>query len=975
MKTQPTLIALALSLWSTGALASTVPISWVPGQTSVENGDVVIYKNACYTAQNNPGKWETPSASSTWFWSATTCDEAPGPTPDPDPDPDPDPEAGDVIPWVAGKTQVKNGDIVGLNNQCFVAKNNPGPWETPKAHSWFWAEVSCPTGPVDPVICPDGSTAPSLEECPNEPVICEDGSTAPSLEECPNEPVVCEDGSTAPSLEECPNEPVICEDGSTAPSLEECPVPPVTCPDGSTAPSLDACASEVSYFVSPDGKDSNNGTQVAPFASLKKALSLAKAGDVIELGEGRYRTAQVIDKANGSADAPIVIQGNNAIFDGTVVIDTPWIVHQGNIYKTTVRSPVWQLFIDDEMVMSARWPNAQLHDGSLWNMKKTWRHQAPESRFGTMIDERPYENIVVSNSGNQYEPLPEGINVQSLADSGIDATGAIAIMNIGSWLNWAQVVESHTPGSDTFTYSKDFSGSGTAMKNAADNMLGKGNFWETKNTKYEEGHYYLEGKLELLDSENEWFFDKQTRTVYLWAPEGKDPNHLTVRGKTQTYGLTVRNASHVLIKDVDFFGTAFTVISSQGITFEDIDAQYYAYSQRMLGDLTRPQTIKFINNSKTLKTTGNTIKDSYLAYTDGPAFEMIKEVGDTVDNNLIHDIDYSNLGTGGEGALNMASQSHDISFTNNTFHTAGNSEGVRVGAASKVIGNHVFNTSLLQHDGAAINVGVEQQAGTEIAYNWVHDTPKAGIRFDGVEGASKVGRDGVVHHNVVWNTQFSIIKGDHQATFNNLMFDNDVTDLVIFNKEDAGGLNFNSETLNNLVGSLQGRKSGTPEQLVVPGTVVSNVTGENSIILSQLKGAHWGDFRPKVNASIIDAGTSDSRLSTIDYLGSAPDIGAYEDSDVAPWIPGHHGDKAMNPVPFNDATKVELTLDLMFKQSPEWGYRVYFGSSPSTLEAVSKMNGAYTVSELQPNTSYFWRVDGVRDGQVTTGDIWHFVTR
>ncbi|MGF1726899.1 DUF1565 domain-containing protein [Photobacterium nomapromontoriensis] len=762
---------------------------------------------------------------------------------------------------------------------------------------------------------------------------------------------------------------------ASAPSLKEYPVLPVMCPDGSTAPSSDICTNSVRFFISPDGKDSNNGTQAAPFASLKKALSLAKAGDVVELSAGRYRTAQEVEKASGSADDPIVIQGNNAIFDGTVVIDTPWTVHRGNIYKTKVSSPIWQLFINNEMVMSARWPNAQLHDGSLWNMKKTWRHQAPESRFGTMIDERPYKNIMVSNSGNQYEPLPEGINTQSLADSGIDATGAIAIMNIGSWLNWAQIVESHTPGTNTFTYSKDFSGSGTAMKTAADNMLGKGHFWETKNTRYEEGHYYLEGKLELLDSENEWFFDRQTKTVYLWAPKGEDPNHLTVRAKTQTYGLTVRNANDIVLKNIDFFGTAFTVISSQGITFENVDARYYAYSQRMLGDLTRPQTIKFINNNKALKTTNNVIKDSYLAYTDGPAFEMVKEVGDTIDNTLIHDIDYSNLGTGGEGSLNMASQSRNISFTNNTFHTAGNSEGVRVGAASKVIGNHVYNTSLLQHDGAAINVGIEQQAQTEIAYNWVHDTPKAGIRFDGVEGASKIGHDGLVHHNVVWNSNFSIIKGDRHATFNNLMFNNEVADLIIFNKKDAGGLNINSETLNNLVGSLQGRKSGTPDQLVVPGSTMGNMTNRDGDIFNQLQGANWGDFRPKVNASIINTGTADSRLSAIEYLGRAPDIGAYENTDSVPWIPGHHGQKTMNPVPFENATKVALTLDLMFKQNREWHYNVYLGTSPSALKMVNEANDAYTVMDLQPNTPYFWRVDVVRDNQVTTGDIWRFTTR
>ena len=47
-------------------------IEFVPGVTAVENGDVVSYKNSCYQAKNNPGRWETPSANS-WFWNVVTC--------------------------------------------------------------------------------------------------------------------------------------------------------------------------------------------------------------------------------------------------------------------------------------------------------------------------------------------------------------------------------------------------------------------------------------------------------------------------------------------------------------------------------------------------------------------------------------------------------------------------------------------------------------------------------------------------------------------------------------------------------------------------------------------------------------------------------------------------------------------------------------------------------------------------------------
>ena len=1073
-------LAIALSATFLSANVTAIEVDWVAGKTKVTNGDTVNYLGECYTAQHNPGTWETPSPAASWFWSPTACSGETTPPVCSETQELVDgscidiitppicnetqelidgscvdivippvcnetqelidgscvdivvppicnenqelvnnecidktiPPATDATPWVAGKTKVSNGDIVLYQSSCFEAKNSPGTWETPKASSWFWTETNCPsTEPALPVNCPEGSTAPTLAECPPEviepvvcpdgstaatiaeclpeviePVVCPDGSTVATIAECPPEviePVICPDGSTVATIAECPPEviePVICPDGSTAPTIAECPpevIEPVICPDGSSAPSFAECAAtEVSLFVSPEGNDNHDGSASTPLKTLKKALTKAKAGDVIELGAGTYKTAQVIDKINGTTEAPIVIRGNGATFDGTIDINSEWTVHSGNIYKTQINENIWQLFVGSEMVMSARWPNAQIKDASLWDMKKSWRHQAPASSFGNMIDERPYQSIKVKTSGNVYEQLPAGINTQSLADSGIDATGAIAIMNLGSWLNWAQVVSEHTPGTSNFTYSTDFSGSGTAMKNAANNMLSTGTFWANKNGKYEEGHYYLEGKLELLDSENEWFFDKNDKTVYLWAPNNVDPNTLQVRGKNQTYGLTVRNSSNVIIEGVDFFATAFTVISSQDITFKDIDAKYYAYSQRLLGDLTRPQTIKFISNNKAITQSRNNIIDSYLAYTDGPAFEMIKESGNVVNNNLIHDIDYSNLGTGGEGSLNMASQSRNISFTNNTFHTAGNSEGVRVGAASKVLGNHIYNTSLLQHDGAAINVGIDEQAGTEIAYNWVHDAPKGGIRFDGVEGAAKTGKDGLVHHNVVWNTDFSIIKGDTQGTYNNVMFNNKTTDLIIFNKESAGGLNYSSETFNNLVGELQGRKSGNAEQLAVPGFVENNITGNSADILSHLNGALWGDFRPKENSKVIDAGSRNSNLMTLDYLGGAPDIGAYEAADLAPWVPGHHGERASNPVPFNNVTNVALNLDLMFtRNDSKYDYQVYLGESKNALNGVGLTDDAYSVTELKPNTQYFWRVDVMKGGVHTTGQVWSFTTQ
>lgn len=46
---------------------------WIAGQTVVSNGDVVSYNGSCFAAQHNPGTWETPTSTSTWFWTEVSC--------------------------------------------------------------------------------------------------------------------------------------------------------------------------------------------------------------------------------------------------------------------------------------------------------------------------------------------------------------------------------------------------------------------------------------------------------------------------------------------------------------------------------------------------------------------------------------------------------------------------------------------------------------------------------------------------------------------------------------------------------------------------------------------------------------------------------------------------------------------------------------------------------------------------------------
>ncbi|OBT14006.1 hypothetical protein A9260_03835 [Vibrio sp. UCD-FRSSP16_30] len=75
----------------------------------------------------------------------STEPENPGTDPEPEiPGTDPEVTPGDVVDWVGGQTNVSNGDMVKYQGECFIAKNNPGVWETPKAGSWFWDAATCP---------------------------------------------------------------------------------------------------------------------------------------------------------------------------------------------------------------------------------------------------------------------------------------------------------------------------------------------------------------------------------------------------------------------------------------------------------------------------------------------------------------------------------------------------------------------------------------------------------------------------------------------------------------------------------------------------------------------------------------------------------------------------------------------------------------------------------------------------------------
>ena len=128
----------------------------------------------------------------------------------------------------------------------------------------------------------------------------------------------------------------------------------------------------------------------------------------------------------------------------------------------------------------------------------------------------------------------------------------------------------------------------------------------------------------------------------------------------------------------------------------------------MLGDLSSISETKFLTRKKE-DLANNKIINCTFEYADGVGLKMTgKQI--TVENNYIHDIDFSCI-TGGY-TIDMSGAS-DVKFKRNTVHTGGGSEMYKAGPRHEIAYNNLSQSGHLQNDGSLIQVSVAAQPDSE----------------------------------------------------------------------------------------------------------------------------------------------------------------------------------------------------------------------------------------------------------------------
>ena len=227
----------------------------------------------------------------------------------------------------------------------------------------------------------------------------------------------------------------------------------------------------------------------------------------------------------------------------------------------------------------------------------------------------------------------------------------------------------------------------------------------------------------------------------------------------------------------------------------------------------------------------------------------------TIRNSYFYHIDWSASDTPGL-MVTIMENGKDANFSNNIIHLTGASATISIGDAPTVMYNEIWNTGLLQSDGAVVQMMMAEQKDANVAYNWIHDTKKYGIRMDGPAGGTNEGRNATVHHNVLWNVSAGLmVKGDYHSTYNNTIFgeDYDKNNIIVLYENGYG--NENSLTEFNAADRIAAHRTDSYENYPVPGDYnesnnFNGYTDDGGSVESQLIDPYNYDFRAK-NSSVI----------------------------------------------------------------------------------------------------------------------------
>ena len=382
------------------------------------------------------------------------------------------------------------------------------------------------------------------------------------------------------------------------------------------------------------------------------------------------------------------------------------------------------------------------------------------------------------------------------------------------------------------------------------------------------GEFYLLGIYEALDYPYEFYFDAQTDTLFIYVPSGEDPNDHLVEGRAREHVFDFDNRNYITIKNINVFGGDIIMTNAVGCVLKGMLIEHGSNVIGVDRDFYISEAAVQISGSN------NLVEHCEVAYGMSNGVR-VNGKHNVVRDCYVHDFDYMGsysapIVTVGGGDSNLVTQC-EVAY--------GGRDGIRgPGADHEFSYNDVHHVGEINNDCGLFYVCCSEENHV-VHHNWFHDANESssvwavGVYLD--NSIIKMN----VHHNVFWNIGFRAFQVNVAAKDINL-YNNS-----LYNVNESMGAYPNSSQYDNV-------------------KVINNLSSDFTWMGTQLKSNYNYNFIPYNDVSARDftlvSGSQAIDFGTVlpgitdDFLGVAPDAGAYEAGDTT-WVAGITWDKKNGP--------------------------------------------------------------------------------
>jgi len=748
-----------------------------------------------------------------------------------------------------------------------------------------------------------------------------------------------------------------------------------------------------SRFFSDNSSCSNgpDGTTSCPYPTIRSALDDAQPGDRVYIREGRYSELLTKWQLNHSIERVA----------NQMAIEGPKITIEGY--------PNEEVILDGTVAINDNNSNWEQYSHSLDN--------------GT--------NITIYKTVLDMDNISKQINKPVDNITGVFVNGRYMIPAMP--MNFKNPTDNTTGNPKNREPGTVWAGIGKSpFKTESDEDAGEDEDEEETTTDYGS---YVPGDLANLDYPEEWSFDADNKTLYLYASDNYTPTSTNVRVRVRDRFLYFAYSDNIEFKNIHFFAGSVRFWESSYLTIED---SRFSFSGEM-----------GLHGNKVTFGSHTLVRNTIFEYiNDSAIWSQNRTMFPTMENVLFRYNDWFKVSY----LYGSTNRNYRGKRGDGTFKVGGSVWRYVTIENSSTAGIYPAMESLVEYgrfenlydagDGGGIQRNPISVPLSTTRYSWFINIPGFnGMRFDG----SCSGNNGDVHHVVsAGNRRGFRLKGDYHDVYHVNAYDNARQDVNIPAQKYCGldmagdtvPGNSNSNFYNSIVetnllcntpscseavkpyggvsdffplakyGIWLGHALGADPHFELADPWIQNRARSNDNLTAAFGQNPWNvanqdyDFRPRKGSYLIDNGLvipgindgedtnpeHDQECKFIShpplysgqnrkYVGDAPDIGAYEYGDSVYWIPGFRYPHPSVPIPNDGAVDVPIDYSLVWN----YPYKKDYSNTEATV-TVSGLGVNRTVVYQYPHNVHFQTFEpgGTYNWSVTVDNVsggnWSFKT-